>query len=137
MPDSEPEYVTEQELLELHGHALALYGGGRGIRDAAALESCLAQPIMDVFGTRRFPALHDKAAAYAFFIVRNHPFVDGNKRTAFLAALHFLLKNGIVPVLDQDEAYSILIGVAEGKLGLEELRSLFRRAAENLSEASE
>ena len=128
MTTHEPHYVTEQDVVELHDHALQGYGGRPGIRDAAALQSCVAQPQTAVFGKERFPTHHEKAAAYCFFIIRNHPFVDGNKRTGLLAGLHFLLKNGVTPVFDQDEAYALLSGVASGEAGLETLASLFKRA---------
>ena len=99
-----------------------------GIRDAAALQSSVAMPRMAVFGTERYAALHEKAAAYCFFIIRNHPFVDGNKRTGFLVGLHFLLQNGVRPEFDQDEAYAILSRVAAGDADFEALSGLFERA---------
>lgn len=83
---------------------------------------------MAVFSHERFPTLHEKAAAYCFFIIKNHPFVDGNKRTGFLTALHFLLKNSIVPVFDQAETYAVLLRVAQGNAGLEELGALIEKA---------
>ena len=128
MTTHEPHYVTEQEVVELHDHALRDYGGRPGIRDAAALQSSIAQPTTAVFGEERYPRLHEKAAAYCFFIIRNHPFVDGNKRTGFLAGLHFLLKNGLTPVFDQDEAHDVITRVAAGDAGFEALSSLFERA---------
>jgi death-on-curing protein len=120
--------VTTQEAIELHDHALRDYGGGLGIRDAAVLQSSLAQPTTAVFGEERYPTLHEKAAAYCFFIIRNHPFVDGNKRTGLLTALHFLLTNGRTPVFNKDEAYAVLTRVAAGDTDFETLSSLFERA---------
>ena len=125
---SDPEYVTAQELLALHAHAIERYGGAPGVRDWGALESSLAQPAMRVFDYERFASLHEKAAAYCFFIVRNHPFADGNKRAGFLAGLHFLLKNGVVPFFDEDETLRMIAAVAAGSTGLKELTGLFEWA---------
>ena len=122
------EYVTEEEVVALHDAALARYGGMPGTRDLAALQSCVAQPGTEVFGHERFPSISDKTAAYCFFIARNHPFFDGNKRTALLTSLHFLMKNGMTPFFDHDETYALIIGVADGTVDIEQLSSFFRRA---------
>lgn len=122
------QYVTEQEVVDLHDHALREYGGCPGIRDPAALQSCVAQPQMAVSGQERFSTFKAKAAAYCFFIIKNHPFADGNKRTGFLTALHFLLKNNVAPSFDQQEAYTVLLRVAEGNAGLEEPETLIEKA---------
>ena len=123
-----PRYVTEQEVVELHDQALRAVGGLPGIRDPGALESCVAQPKMAVFGVERYPTAHEKAAAYSYYIDRNQPFMDGNKRTAFLSAIHFLRTNWFDPQVDEEEAYDVLTRVATGEAGLEELSSLFHRA---------
>lgn len=125
MTSTEPVYLTLQEVVELHNRVIGLYGGMPGIRDRGRLESSLAQPMTAVFGSERFPTLPAKAAAYCFFIVRNHPFLDGNKRTGFLAGLHFLLVNGITPSFVEEAAYTMIEGVAAGTKGLEELTRLF------------
>jgi death-on-curing protein len=122
------EYVSEQEVVALHDDALREFGGKPGILDAAALCSSLALPKTAVFGTERFPTIIEKAAAYCYFIARNHPFVDGNKRTAFLTALHFLRKNGLTPRFDPAVTYDVLTRVAAGTGTLEELNSLFQRS---------
>jgi len=118
-----PVYLSEEEVLQLHARVMGLYGGPLGLRDRGALEASLAQPRMSVFGHERFPGVPDKAAAYCFFIVRNHPFLDGNKRTGFLAALHFLLSNGLTPEFDET-----ILAVAGGELEVEGLARVFRGA---------
>lgn len=128
-PDA-PSYLREEEIVELHRQIIGRVGGIPGIRDSGALKSCVAQAKTAVFGQERFPTLFDKSAAYCFFIARMHPFLDGNKRTAFLAALHFLLKNGITPTFDEDEMYEPICGAATGKLDIEELAQIFRKAAQ-------
>ena len=77
----------------------------------------------------RFPDVYDKAAAYCFFIVRTHPFYDGNKRTGLIAAMTFLLDSGITPIFDEDEMYDAIIRVARGEGAMDELALLFRKGA--------
>lgn len=121
-------YLTCDDLIELNSWATALFGGIDGVRDIRALESCVALPKTSVFDHERFRDPHEKAAAYCFFLTRNHPFFDGNKRTAFLAALHFLRENGFKVVFDEHEMFAAIIGVAKGEIGVEELFPLFERA---------
>jgi death on curing protein len=86
-----PFWVERRIVLVAHDEALAAHGGASGVRDMGLLESALARPQnLFAYGERAFAAL---AAAYAFGIVRNHPFVDGNKRTAFMTAVFFLELN--------------------------------------------
>lgn len=89
---SDPVWVKRDVVLLAHAEALAIHGGAAGVRDAALLDSALARPRnLFAYGEADAAAL---AAAYAFGIVRNHPFVDGNKRTAFMTAALFLERNG-------------------------------------------
>lgn len=99
-----------------------------GVRDEGALDSCIAQPSMKVFGEERFPTLARKAAAYCFFIIRNHPFFDGNKRTGFAAASHFLLGNGLEPRFHEEEAFTTIVQVAAGEVGMEQLAAMVSNA---------
>jgi death-on-curing protein len=88
----QPVWVDRAAVLSLHDESLALHGGASGVRDMGLLESALARPQnLRAYGEGDAAAL---AAAYAFGIIRNHPFVDGNKRTGFLAAALFLEANG-------------------------------------------
>jgi death-on-curing protein len=110
-----PVYLTRSDIVELHDRIVAIIGGMPGVRDEDALESCVAQPMTAVFGHERFATVYEKAAAICFYIVRTHPFFDGNKRTGLLAALHFLLSNGVDPDLDEDEVYTAITRVARGE----------------------
>lgn len=123
-----PIYLSRDDLLRIHEALVRRYGGMPGVRDEHALESCLAQPQAFVFDVERFPALVDKAAAYCFFIVRNHPFFDGNKRTGFTGALHFLHVNGVAAQFEQDESYDIILEVAKGDSGLARLKGWIAEA---------
>lgn len=123
-----PSYLSESEIVELHDRIIGLVGGMPGLRDAGALSSCVAQPQTRVFGVERFPSPFDKAAAYLFFISQMQPFMDGNKRTGLSVACHFLLQNGTTPLLDEEEAYQVIIAAAQGEAEVEDLSLLFQRA---------
>ncbi len=119
-------YLSLDEVIDLHARVIGLYGGMPGVRDEGALASCLSQPQTHVFGHEPFATLYEKAAAYCFFIVRNHPFFDGNKRTGFIAALHFLLVNDVTPRFDEDHLYDVILAVAKGEAGVQELACAFQ-----------
>ena len=112
--DDEPEWLTTADVINAHAKQLRIFGGASGIRDPGALESALGRPInrWRYEGTK----LPELAAAYAFGIVRNHPFVDGNKRAGFLAMLGFLLLNNVRFAPDQAEATAIILGLAAGEI---------------------
>lgn len=109
-------YLTEEQVTRLHDRALQKYGGAAGIRDAGALASALAQPSQEAFGAEFYPTLNEKAAAYLFFLARNHPFSDGNKRTAYLAAATFLLMNGVKLRGSDDAVFELVLQTARGEL---------------------
>jgi len=127
VPIEDASYLTDVELIELHNQVIGRIGGMLGVRDATVLSSCVAQPKTAVFGEERFATLFDKAAAYCFFIVRLHPFFDGNKRTGLVAAITFLLDHGITPVFDENEMYDVMIRVANGQIEIDGLADVFRR----------
>jgi death on curing protein len=107
-------WIDRTAIIALHERVLALHGGRAGIRDQALLESSLARPRhLAAYGD---PDLCALAAAYAFGIARNHPFVDGNKRTAFLAAYVFLARNGRRLTALETAATRSMIGLAAGDL---------------------
>lgn len=112
--DDEPEWLTTADVINAHAKQLRIFGGASGIRDPGALESALGRPInrWRYEGTE----LPELAAAYAFGIVRNHPFVDGNKRAGFLAMLGFLLLNNVRFAPDQAEATAVILGLAAGEI---------------------
>ena len=111
-------------VLAIHEHQLAEHGGAHGIRDSAAVEAALARPAnMAAYGA---PDIADLAAAYAFGLARNHGFVDGNKRTAWVVARLFLADNGHRLRFDADEAIRIMEGTAAGSAAEPELAAWFR-----------
>ncbi|HZX30435.1 MAG TPA: type II toxin-antitoxin system death-on-curing family toxin [Rhodocyclaceae bacterium] len=107
-------WLNRRALLLLHGESLALHGGAAGLRDPGLLDSAPARPEnLAAYGA---PDVFDCAAAYAFGLARNHPFVDGNKRAAFLAAGLFLRLNGQRLAASQADATHTVLALAAGDL---------------------
>lgn len=109
-------YPTLDEVLAIHARSIEVFGGTLGIRDERLLESALAMPSASFGGEDLHPSLEEKAAAYAFHIVKNHPFLDGNKRTGLAVALWFLHMNGVHVRATDDEYVALGLGLAEGTL---------------------
>jgi death-on-curing protein len=105
------------------------YGGAYGVRDPALLSSALAMPSSTFEGKLLHTDLYEQAAAYAFHISQNHPFVDGNKRTALAAALVFLNLNGIQLMDPEEELYTLMMGIAQGRVGKPKAAEALRRLA--------
>lgn len=111
---SEPFWLTRQIIVAIHDEQLTIHGGASGLRDAGMLESALDRP-RDRWAYE--PAdLPELAAAYAFVIARNHPFVDGNKRTSLLALYTFLGVNGFDFIVPEAEAAAIILALAAGEV---------------------
>ena len=122
-----PLFLGLEEVLEIHHDQITRYGGTEGIRDLGLLQSALGMPQAGA-GNQYFHAdLFEMAAAYLFHIVRNHPFVDGNKRTGVTAALVFLEMNGIQIRASDETLVQTVLAVAEGKLQKGALAGFFRR----------
>ncbi|MBC7261189.1 MAG: type II toxin-antitoxin system death-on-curing family toxin [Chloroflexi bacterium] len=109
-------YLTLGELLEIYTHVMQQSVGTVGIRDLGALESALAQPRLTFHGEELYPTIVAKAGALAFSLIRNHPFVDGNKRTAHAAMEVFLVLNGYEIVATVDEQEEVILQVASGEM---------------------
>jgi len=114
-------WIDKDETLTIHAQQLADHGGSDGVRDEGLLESALARPQNLLAYSDDTPSLARLAAAYAFGIARNHPFVDGNKRTALVVSLTFLLVNGFKVTAPRDDRYFIFYDLAAGKLSEDEL----------------
>lgn len=124
-------YLTPAQALTLHDDALSRFGGSPGIRDEGLLASSLAQPAMSAFGVELYASVVEKAAAYLFFLARNHPFVDGNKRTAYACAAVFLLLNGHGLSGPDDLVFDLVLDTARGDLA--DVRAVTARLAELVS----
>lgn len=118
------EFHSRSFVEALHREQLRLHGGAAGVRDEGMLESALHRPMQkEAFGS---PDLHEMAAAYLFGIAKNHPFVDGNKRTAFAAADLFLYFNGLSVEASQEEIIHLVLSVAAGEINEEGAAAFFR-----------
>jgi death-on-curing protein len=121
---NEPIWLDVEILIDLHAEQLALFGGPDGIRDQGMLESALGRPINKfIYGETDLAVL---AAAYAFGIARNHPFVDGNKRAAFGALIVFLGLNEIDFLVPPESASAMILALAAGEVNEEGLTRWIR-----------
>ena len=109
-------YLTLAEVVELHRRLLEATGGGAGIRDLATLESAVTQPKLTFAGADLYPTLVEKAAALCFSLVRNHPFVDGNKRVGHAAMETFLVLNGMDLDAGFDDQERVMLDLAAGRI---------------------
>jgi death-on-curing protein len=123
-------HLNEEIVREIHRDVLAAFGGLDGVRDAGLLESAVAAPQASFGGESPFADVIEVAAAYLFYLCRNHPFIDGNKRTAMTAAIVFLRLNGFKPAKDSEAWEALVLEVAASKLDREgatrRLRKLLR-----------
>ena len=120
-----PVWIDARAILFLHDESLAMFGGARGLRDAGLLESALARPVNQHLYSPDSD-IAELAAAYAFGLAKNHPFVDGNKRTAFLALGLFLAVNGWRLETTQIDAIETMFSLAQGTLSQSELANWIR-----------
>lgn len=121
---TEWRWLGELLVIAVHDEQLAEHGGRAGLRDLALLQSALARPLnLAAYGD---PDAFDLAAAYAFGIARNHPFADGNKRTAFVAAAVFLLDNGHEIEATDEAIVTVMLSVSAGSTSERELAAWLR-----------
>lgn len=111
---SEPAFLTLDEVLAIHADQIRRYGGASGLRDRGLLESALAMPRASFDGEYLHGTVFEMAAAYLYHLARNHPFVDGNKRTALMCTLVFLGLAGWKLAADPDALFETVDGVATG-----------------------
>lgn len=121
----EPKWLKHNVVSHVHKLLLAEHGGPTGTRDESLLQSALDRP-QNKFGYEGGSTLHDLAAAYAFGIARNHPFVDGNKRTAFVCGALFLELNGLVVTASETDTVIAMESVAAGTMDELQLAEWFR-----------
>ena len=123
-------YPTRRPVEEKHDALIAEYGGSLGLREENALESALVRPLNVLLYSEGTPKdLFDAAAAFAYGIRRNHPFVDGNKRASWLTMQTFLVGNGIEIAFDPAEAVTCMVKLAYGRMPEEDLAAWLRAQA--------
>ncbi len=121
---AEPEWLPIPVVLAIHDEQLAIHGGSSGVRDMALLESALGRPRNK--WAYENAELSELAAAYGYGIARNHPFVDGNKRTALLAIYTFLGINGVDFIVPEADAAAMILSLAAGEVSEESLARWIR-----------
>ena len=122
-------FLDLDDVLAIHEEQVARFGGAAGVRDAGLLESAVAQPQASFGGDYVHRDLFEMAAAYAFHIAQNQPFLDGNKRTGLVAALVFLDLNGVCLDQPSERLYQAMMDLATRKLDKEGLANLLRELA--------
>jgi death on curing protein len=121
---SEPLWITYEQAIALHSRQLRRFGGAAGLRDEGMLRSALERAVNK--WTYEHAPLPELAAAYAFGLAKNHAFVDGNKRIAFMAMMVFLRKKGVPFAPDPAEVTAIILGLAAGEISEESLTRWIR-----------
>lgn len=125
----EPQFLTLEEVLAIHENRIRKYGGSSGVRDFGLLESAMGSVEATFIGQYLNETLFEMAAAYLYSICRNHPFVDGNKRSALACALAFLRLSGTRVVSAEDDLYDLVISVAEGRVSKATVAVFFEQHA--------
>lgn len=123
----EPVFLGLDEVIEIHHDQIKRYGGHPGIRDVEILKSAIAMPLATFDGNYLHTDIYKMAAAYLFHIVRDHPFIDGNKRTGAVASVVFLILNEIDVNADEADLESIVLQTAEGKVDKATIARFFEK----------
>ena len=119
--------ITIQEALEIHAILIERFGGTSGVRDQGLLEAALLRPFQTFDGNDLYPTVVDKAAAILESVVKNHPFIDGNKRTGYVLARLTLMAEQMDISVGQEEKYQFIIQVANGTLDFEQIKGWLRK----------
>lgn len=119
--DQDISYLTLEQILVIHENQIDNYGGSHGLRDLALLESAVFRPQSTFSGEDLYPTIFDKAAALIHSLIQNHPFIDGNKRTATASTIVFLINNGYELQVDNDAIVKVVLEIAEKKITLQNL----------------
>lgn len=123
---AEPDFLSVEDVTQIHDEQIKAYGGAAGVRDQGLLESAVGVPRASFGEAYLHEDLAHMAAAYAFHIAQNQPFLDGNKRTGLVAALVFLDLNGVAVLDPQERLYDAMIAVAERRMDKDGLTGLLR-----------
>ena len=124
-----PEFLTLEDVLELHAGQIRRYGGSEGLRSSDLLQSAIAQPEATFGGQFLHVDIFQMAAAYLFHLVQNHPFIDGNKRIGLEAALVFLELNRHSIEAEDEQLVELVLGVAQGQIVKNEIAEFLRTHA--------
>ncbi len=119
-------YLTLEEILILHNLQIEKFGGSLGIRDIRLLESAIYRPHTTFGGVELYPDIFTKAAALAHSIIKNHAFIDGNKRSGIHAAITFLRINGEMAKYNHQQLFKLAIDISTDKITLEKIAEFFK-----------
>lgn len=125
-----PVFLTLDEIVAIHRDQIERYGGSPGVRDWALLKSAVAMPAATYSGQFLHSDLCEMAAAYLFHLAQNHPFLDGNKRVATVAADVFLALNGLKLIAERDALFTLVMSVASGRSGKSAVAEFLRSSVE-------
>ena len=128
------DYLTSEQILFIHSQLIERTGGSPGVHDLAALQSAVGRPQSSFDDQDLYPDLFSKAAALMESLIRNHPFVDGNKRAGMAAAALFLRRNGYRLETSQDELVSTAMGVAQARLTIEQTAAWLQENSQPVKE---
>lgn len=124
------DFLTLEDVHQIHEIQLIRFGGGSGLRDVGLLESAIAQPQNSFGGEYLHPTIFDMAEAYLYHVTQNHPFIDGNKRTGLACALVFLELNGVSIEQGSEDLYNLTIGVDSSNIEKAKIVDELRRLVE-------
>lgn len=130
---SEPLWINKEDVYKIHTEQLAEHGGFPGVRDKGLVESSLSRP-QNLFFYQK-PSLFDLAAAYAYGIIKNHPFLDGNKRTSFVISVLFLRLNGYGLFTTSLDKITTFLNLADGSISEKEMSQWFKEKSRPISES--
>lgn len=122
----DPVYISHEEILSIHNYLIGQFGGAKGIHDFGLLESALARPRAAMAHFEAYPDIFMKAAVLGHSLIKNHPFIDGNKRTAVVAMLYFLNKNKITLDIASNELLNLALAIADSSLLEREIANWLR-----------
>ncbi|MBX3301888.1 MAG: type II toxin-antitoxin system death-on-curing family toxin [Nitrospira sp.] len=124
---AEPQFLSVEDVIDIHADQIERYGGSLGVRDVELLRSAIGMPEAG-FGDHYLHAdLVEMAAAYLYHIVQNHPFIDGNKRTGAMAAFVFLKLNGLTLDADESAFESLVLRTAQGQIDKSAIAEFFQK----------
>jgi death-on-curing protein len=113
--------ILTEDILALHNKSIEKYGGAYGVRDLALLESALARPFQTFDSIDLYPSIFEKVASLGESLIKNHPFLDGNKRIGFLSMIALLEINELVYTANQKESYDFIIDIATGNIHFDQI----------------
>ncbi len=123
--------ILVEDIIQVHQFSINKYGGSNGIRELGSLESAIARPFQTFGGDDLYVTIFEKAAALGESLIVNHPFVDGNKRTGFLAMASLLAEDGYLLTASQEDAYNFTIKIAMGETSFEEIIEWLKKNTTN------